>query len=386
MEKYDNQKKILHLIVGLGDGGAEATLYKIVINDENSKHVVISLTDFGKYGNYLLKYNVKTYCLNLKKNYKDFFKIFRLLKVIFLEKPSIIQTWMYHSDFLSFFIKIFFPKSKIIWSIRNTTYKLKDSKTRFIISKFCAFFSYFIPIKIIACGERAKTDHINFGYTKKKWTVIYNGVDTKKFKPNKNLINSPYLFQKTNNNLNLKVLGMVARFDKQKGFDILLKSLKKLSEKKINFLCILVGKNVDNNNLSLKTRINNYNLNDNVFLFGQRNDLELFYNAIDISILSSINGEGFPNVLIESMACGTPCISTDVGESKKIIGSTGWLARPNDVKSLSSKIEEALLEINTINWNIKTKEARNRVIKKFDLEIMVHHYISVWNKTLMLDS
>ena len=46
MEKYDNQKKILHLIVGLGDGGAEATLYKVVVKDGNFKHVVISLTDF----------------------------------------------------------------------------------------------------------------------------------------------------------------------------------------------------------------------------------------------------------------------------------------------------------------------------------------------------
>ena len=71
--------------------------------------------------------------------------------------------------------------------------------------------------------------------------------------------------------------------------------------------------------------------------------------------------------------------------NQKIIGSTGWLARPNDVQSLSSKIEEALLEINTTNWNIKTKEARNRVIKKFNLEIMVHHYTSVWSKTLTLD-
>ena len=136
-------------------------------------------------------------------------------------------------------------------------------------------FFIFYTNKNYCLWRKSKNRSYHLWVYKKKWIVIYNGVDTRKFKPNLNLLNSQYIFRKTNNNLNLKVLDMVARFDKQKGFDILLKSLKNYL-KKNKFSMYLVGKNVDNNNLSLKTRINNYNLNNNVFLFGQRNDLNYF--------------------------------------------------------------------------------------------------------------
>ena len=46
MNIFSNKNKpILHIIVGLGDGGAEATLYKLIINDKKNKHIVISLSN-----------------------------------------------------------------------------------------------------------------------------------------------------------------------------------------------------------------------------------------------------------------------------------------------------------------------------------------------------
>lgn len=375
------KKTIMHVIVGLGDGGAEGTLFKLVTNEQNYKHVVISLTDKGKYGNLLINNNIDVHYLNFVRNKINFFKILRLLKIISMEKPKIIQTWMYHSDFISILFKIFFPKIKIFWSIRNTTYKFKDSKFRFIISKLCSFFSYFVPSQIISCGEIAMMDHINFGYSKNNWHIIFNGVDTNKFKPNKNLSTNPYQFRK--NFTNIPLFGMVARYDRQKGFKILLKALKLLSEKQIKFHCFLVGKNVDTKNLELIDLINRYQLKDKITLLGQKIDLEFFYNSIDMTILSSINGEGFPNVLIESMACGTPCIVTDVGESRLIIGNTGWLAVPNDEFSLFSKIEESLIHFLEKKVSTKTINARSIVIKKFSLELMIQKYVKLWTDNLI---
>ena len=131
------------------------------------------------------------------------------------------------------------------------------------------------------------------------------------------------------------------------------------------------------------TGFNQYQLKDKVTLLGQKNDLEFFYNSIDLTILSSINGEGFPNVLIESMACGTPCVVTDVGESRHIIGNSGWLAAPNDEYSLFSKIEESLIQFQSKNWSTKTIDARSIVIKKFSLEVMLQKYINLWKDNLI---
>ena len=73
MNIFSNKNKpILHIIVGLGDGGAEATLYKLIINDKKNKHIVISLSNYGRYGMSLEKNSIPVYCLNFKNrlNYR----------------------------------------------------------------------------------------------------------------------------------------------------------------------------------------------------------------------------------------------------------------------------------------------------------------------------
>ena len=319
--------------------------------DNKNNHIVISLSDFGKYGELLSKKNIPVYALNFRRNRFNFFKIFKLLNKIEKFNPEIIQSWMYHADFLTSIIKLFYPKKKIVWGIRNTTYKFQDSISRYFISKICSFLSNFIPNLIISCSDRARDDHMRFGYNKKIIKVIYNGVDLNKFKI-KNIDN---LNIKKFNFLKLDKkkprIGMVARYDKQKGHKIFLDSLFKLKERKIDFNCYLVGKNMDLNNKELISIIEEFNLTSNVFLLGQLSDVSLIYNFLDISVLSSINGEGFPNVLIESMACGTPCVATDTGDEKHIIQNTGWIAKASDSLSLANELDKAIAEINLPNWS-----------------------------------
>ena len=175
-------------------------------------------------------------------------------------------------------------------------------------------------------------------------------------------------------------IGMVARYDKQKGFDVLIKALTKLRRKKIEFNCFLIGTNVDNNNEKLISLIKKNKLSSNIFLLGQRNNIENIFNLLDITILSSINGEGFPNVLIESMACGTPCVATDIGDSKYIIDDTGWIACPNDFDSLADSIEKAIFEFYKKNLNLKKLNCKKRVIENFDINLMIKKFQDTWSK------
>ena len=110
VNKNKSKLNILHLIVGLGDGGAEATLYKLVSTDNKNNHIVISLSDFGKYGELLSKKNIPVYALNFRRNRFNFLQIFKLLNKIEKFNPEIIQSWMYHADFLTSIIKLFYPK------------------------------------------------------------------------------------------------------------------------------------------------------------------------------------------------------------------------------------------------------------------------------------
>lgn len=376
-----NNNLILHLIVGLGDGGAEATLFKLICAKSNFNHLVVSLTDMGKYGKMINDKGVPVHSLGFNKYSFNFFKILKLIKIMNSYHPIIIKSWMYHANFITIFLKILFPSLKIIWGIRNSTYRFKDSKSRFIISKICSYFSYFIPNSIVSCSNIARLEHIKFGYSKKNFDVIYNGVDLNLFK-NKNTSKSKKAryFQYKNINEKSFNFGVIARYDKQKGYNVLLNSLFNLKKNGYLFKCIFVGKNVDNNNIYLKSLIKKLGLNNNVILMGQKKDTVEVYNLLDFLILPSINGEGFPNVLIEAMACHVPCIATDVGESKFIIDDTGWIAKPNDIKSLTSTIEKAIFEYDNNFWQTRKKNCRNRVEKYFSLNLLCNNFQNIWEK------
>lgn len=373
-----NKKKIMHIIVGLGDGGAEKTLFNIISHDALNTHSVVSLTDLGKYGHKLKKMNIEVFVLSFQKNKINFSKIYKLIILISKLKPTLVQSWMYHSDFITLFIKLFFPKLKIFWNIRNTTYPFRDSYSRFLISKICSYLSYFIPEKIISCGYACMNDHIKFGYNKRKWEVVFNGVDTNRFK-SENKFKSKIIDSSIIMDHKTPILGVVGRYDKQKGHVILLDALNYLNKRDITFLCIMVGTNINYENKTLIDLIESYELKKNIIMLGQREDIHKIYGLFDLLVLPSINGEGFPNVLIEAMASEVPCLATNVGESKKIVGETGWIIDPCSSKQLSSNLIEIFTKINSKNWINRKKNCRKKIINEFSIEVMINKYNEVWS-------
>ena len=115
--------------------------------------------------------------INEKNKIFDFIKkITKLRKYIKKINPDIIQSWMYHSNFLTMFI----PKkyhNKIFWNIRHSELNLKISKKMTILlSIICGLFSRFVPKKIIYCSEKSIKFHENNQfYSKKKTRLIDNG-------------------------------------------------------------------------------------------------------------------------------------------------------------------------------------------------------------------
>ena len=142
---------------------------------------------------------------------------------------------------------------------------------------------------------------------------------------------------------------------------------------------MLVGSNINNKNIILTSKIKKLKLSKNVKLLGQNDNILEVMNGLDILVQSSKYGEGFPNVIAESMACGTPCIATDVGDAAFIIGKTGWVVPPNNSIKLAKAIEKVLNEIGTKNWNKRCYKARLRINKNFTVSKMLHSYNEVWS-------
>ncbi|MGY6274892.1 glycosyltransferase family 4 protein [Methylomonas sp. MgM2] len=378
------QLKVLHVISGLQNGGAEATLYRLCRSDIVDKHIVISLTGPGKYGPMLEKEGIEVICLNFHKNlFYGFYSFIKLFMLIRTKRPNVLQTWMYHADLIGGGVAKMTGIKTICWGVRHSdVHPVKTKLSTRLVVRLCAKVSVWLPAKIICCANRAVEVHRQLGYPSNKCIVIPNGYDLKQFSPNPTArLCAREEFGAVDT---MPVLGMVARFDSQKDHTNLLKALAVLKADRHEFRCVLVGQGLSEENTIFLQLLDDYDLTDRTILLGPRNDIPDIMNAIDVHVLSSAYGEAFPNVLAEAMACGTPCVTTDVGDAAMIVGDTGWIVKPQDAHALASALIQAFtLMKNKADWTDRQKRCRNRIVENFSIEKTVLAYRRVWDESLI---
>lgn len=368
--------KIVHIITSLNDGGAENTLYKICKYDKFNKHIVISFLNSGKYFYLLKRIGIEVYALDVK--FYSFYKIFILMKLLRSLKPNIIQTWLIHADLVGGLVSRLLGFKNIIWNIRYSEIQKKNQVklTKLLIVKIMARLSYIVPRSIVIVSKKAQKIYASEGYDKKKFHFIPNGYDLKILK--NNYLQKIEFKQTLKTNKKIPIIGNISRFHPKKDHNNLIKALSILKSKNINFFCVLFGTNVDKNNTELVSEIKNLGLNRNVRLFGQNDNVVKIFNGIDLFVQSSSYGEGFPNVVAESMACKTPCVVTNVGDSSFILGDTGWIVPPNNPFKLAKSIQTAFNEIGKKKWIIRGDRSRSRIKKNFNINKMINSYNQLW--------
>ncbi|HQU97822.1 MAG TPA: glycosyltransferase [Nitrosomonas sp.] len=373
--------KIVHVIAGLTDGGAEGVLYRLCLQDQLNTHTVLSLTDGGKYGPLLQTDGIALHCLNMPRGRLTWAGVVRLYRLIRDLRPDVVQTWMYHADFIGGLIAKIAGVRRVYWGVRNSLMTVKESGwVIFFLARINAFLSRWIPVGVICCADRAKDMHQNIGYAANKLITIPNGYNLDSFKPDSKIGSQLRVALAIDESIPL--LGCVSRYSPQKNHEGLLKALSLVKKNGIAFRCLLVGRGLDTDNTQLVSWLIQYGLQDEILLLGQRKDVPAIMNALDLHVLPS-TAEGFPNVIAEAMACETPCVSTDVGDAAYIIGQTGWLVPPADAQLLAEAIQSALVCWNDKTaWSLRRTAARTRIMEHFSLEKMVATYRATWENGL----
>ena len=371
--------KIVHIITGLRDGGAEKTLYKICRYDNQNEHSVISLQKGGKYFPLLKNLGVKVYCVNM--SFFSIFKIFNIINLLRFLKPDLVQTWLVHGDFIGSIAARLSGIKNIVWNVRYSNFELGKTKLiTIVLIKTLAKLSFFIPKLIVVVSKSAKKTCNELGYYKKKLRLITNGYNLLTLKPNR--YHKPYIKKKFKIKNKIPLIGTVARFDPKQDHVNLLKALSVVKAKNIDFFCVLVGSGMNKFNKKLVSEISKLGLTNYVKLLDTTHNIPRTMNDLDIHIQSSSYGEGFPNVVAEAMACGTPCVVTNVGDAAYIVGKTGWVVPPKNSIKLAKAIEIAISEVKTVNWKKRCNQARLRIKKNFDIKKMIKSFNKIWVSVL----
>jgi glycosyltransferase involved in cell wall biosynthesis len=291
----------------------------------------------------------------------------RLREIIKREKPEILYSFGGHAPrILSWLAARTFPDIKLVWRYRGAGHKLllRDKDLNYKAILFIEkYISASVPLAVynsdasLSFGEGV--NHIF-----KKQMVIKNGIDTDKFKPDpdaKNRIRRVWGVSEDE-----KLVGIVGRVNPVKGYDVFIKAAASVLKKRKDVRFVCVGNGDKSYKRDLEKMSRELELGTYLVWAGVRSDMTSVFNSMDIFCNASYAG-GFQDVIGEAMACGVPCVVTDVGDSAKIVGDTGIVVPHDNPEMLAG----GLLAMIDRLPGIEPQDIRARIMENFTVERMV---------------
>ncbi|MCW3101011.1 MAG: putative Phosphatidylinositol alpha-mannosyltransferase [Chthonomonadaceae bacterium] len=366
--------KVVHIITGLKVGGAETMLCKLVtrLSSPEVTHEVVSLGLVGPLGERIRQAGVPVVALNMRPNRVDPRPVLKLAKWLRRKQPDVIVTWLYHADLVGGIANKLAGDFPLAWNVRRSFMDRETLKrSTFFLGRLCCRLSHVIPHRILCCSKSGMEEHVRLGYDSAKMEIIPNGFDTEIFRPNPSARTS--VREELGLPENTLLIGMLGRYHPMKDHENLIHAATMLvkAHPDVHFVC--AGANITWQNPELAHRLRSADLCSNFHLLGTRADIPTLTAALDVATLSSRSGEGFPNVIGEAMACGIPCVVTDVGDSGYIVGETGVVVAARSPVALQSGWERLLALPLEERYRLGA-QARLRIQTEFSLDAIVTRY------------
>ena len=364
---------VLHVITSLGSGGAERMLTKIVSANHGPdapRQVVVSLMDQGIYGAVLNAAGIEVRCLGMRRRRLSPRALLQLAVLMRRLNPDVVMSWLYHADLMATLAALVagISMKRLVWNLRcsDIDFARYAQTTRWTVSLLIRLSR--LPAAIAVNSDAGRRAHVALGYRPNRWIYIPNGFDLEEWRPDpvdRALVRSELGFKDQT-----VAMGMVARADPQKDHPTLLAAAERLVTSYQHVEFVLIGKDTEYIPLpeSLRERIHP---------LGQRGDVPKLLRGLDILVLSSAYGEGFPNVVGEAMATGLPCVVTDVGDSAHLVGETGWVVPPRSPDALAQAISELLAESSGVRAK-RGEMARHWIQANYSIDRVKALYRETW--------
>ena len=370
--------RILNLVNSLDVGGAQTVLSRLAggLDQQGFEQSVVSVLPPGKITPWFTEAGIPVQSLDARGLFSGIRGVFRMARIIRKEKPDLIQTWMFHSAIIGELAGLLSMRSpRVLWSIHHTKLGKESSKfTTRMIQRTLAFLSSRSPERIIYCSQSSQDLHIEDGFDASKSQLIFNGTDIELYKADDSA--KQEVRDRYNIPMDAPVVGMAGRYHPQKDFANLLRAFALVQKSIPEAHLIACGPDVSRDTEALRELADLCPSPSQVHLIGSHLNMQKIYPAFSLASLSSCEGEAFPLVLGEAMACEVPCVATDLGDSALIIGDTGKIVQPRDSEALAV----AMVDMLSLGESLqeKGKQARQRVADRFALSLCVNTHADLY--------
>ncbi len=373
--------RIMHIITGLNTGGAEMMLLKLLsASNGNWNSMVVSLGEKGSIGPKIARLGVPVDCLHLRPQAPNPLRIMSLIKLMRRFRPQLIQGWMPHGNLLASIVQVSLRHQvPVLWNVQMSLYdvRLEPWGTRAFI-RLGALLSK-QPAAIVYNSQLSARQHEDFGYHAGKRSVIATGFDCGLFRPDEEAREA------VRSELGLEsraiLIGLVARYHPMKDHACFFRAASYVVQDHPEVRFVLVGKGLTSKEPSLQELILRAGVENYILLLGERQDTPRLNAALDVACSASAWGEGFSNSIGEAMACGVPCVVTDVGDSGYLVGSTGVAVPPRNPQALAQAICQ-LIDSGEARRKELGIAARWRIETEFSLPEIVRRYEELYKSCL----
>jgi len=345
-------------------GGAERQLVDLVCGLQSRGHQVTLVTFYPGGGMLADAARTGVRIISLDKTGRWDLPgfLFRLLRVLRRERPDVVHGYLGLANSL---LAVTWPihRAKVVWGIRASDIDLSRYHWVARVDAWLERRLSRLPDLIIANSHAGKRHAAGLGYPTAKMIVIPNGVDLTRFQRDE------ILRQRVRAEWGVRpeelLIGRIGRIDPQKDQPTFLEAAARVAAARPDIRFVLVGNDQFGAPDEITPLVERRGLGDRLIWAGHRSDMAAVHSAFDLCVSSSAFGEGTPNVLVEAMACGTPCVTTDVGDSAQAVGNLGIIVPRRDPAALADGILAAL------DGSVDRAALRAHVADQFSIEHLV---------------
>ena len=225
---------------------------------------------------------------------------------------------------------------KLVWGVRASD--ISSSAVARVSSRLCRPFSSRVDV-LIGNATACLDFYVGHGFRPRSQAVVFNGIDVATWRPD--LAARKAVRAELGIGENALLVGFVARVDPQKRHDLLLQAFARCDDAYL----LLVGRGTDAAEGELPKLIQSLGIRDRVLRLGERRDLRRITTALDVACCASYY-EGFPNSLLEAMACGVCCIASDVGGVREVLGEAGVVVAGDTAEAFAQSLHDVVRDGN----------------------------------------